>query len=179
MAMTKKAILISVIFFLFISVFGCGSVFTSTNDYQEYINKMPTANNFMPDLASLPEYQSVSVYYYERLGQSINLIVQYSIDSYESALDSILNSYTYLDEPMTEKDYFLIPEVEFQYESFTIKVVSDDDFKYPEQFGMIGYSNSSYQITFLFFYDLSLDRLSDSPGRMTRFIESEFFFPEE
>jgi hypothetical protein len=76
-------------------------------------------------------------------------------------------------------DFYLIPEVEFQYQSFTIKVVSDDDFEYPEQFGMLGYSDSSYQITFLFFYDLSLDRLSDSPGRMTRFIESEFFFPAE
>jgi hypothetical protein len=179
MAMTRKTILISVIFFLAISLFGCGQVYTDTNDYQEYINQVPKANTFMPDFDTLPEYQSISVYYYERLGQSINLIITYSAESYESARDTIFGSYVYLEEPLTKMDFYLIPEVEFQYQSFTIKVVSDDDFEYPEQFGMLGYSDSSYQITFLFFYDLSLDRLSDSPGRMTRFIESEFFFPAE
>lgn len=176
--MTRKAILISVIFFLSIFLFGCGQVYNDTNDYQEYIDQVPKANIFMPEFDALPEYQSISVYYYEHLGQSINLIVTYSAESYESARDTIFDSFVYLEEPLKKMDFYLIPEVEFQYLSFTIKVVSNDDFEYPEQFGMIGYSDSSYQIAFLFFYDLSLDRLSDSSGRMSRFIESEFFFPK-
>lgn len=178
MAMTKKAIMISVVFFLSISLFGCGQVYTDTNDYQEYISLVPKANTFMPEIDNLPEYQSISVYYYERLGQSINLIVTYSEESYESALDSILNSYTYLEEPLTKMDFYLIPEVEFQYQSFTIKVVSDDEFEYPEQFGMIGYSDSKFQLSFLFFYDESLDRLGDG-YTMEEFLEKEFFFPKD
>ena len=179
MAMNRRALLIGVIFLLSLTLFGCGSVYTDRNEYQDYIDKMPKADIYMPDLSTLPEYQSITVFYYERLGRSINLVITYSVESYESAKDTILSSYTYLDEPLMESDFYLIPEVEFQYQSFTIKVVSNDDFDYPEQFGMIGYSDSSYQITFLFFFDESLDRLSDSPERMTRFIESEFYFPEE
>ena len=179
MTMNKKTLLISVISLLSLTLFGCGSVYTDAKEYQDYIDKIPKADIYMPDLTTLPEYQSINVYYYERLGQSINLIITYSAESYKSARDTVFGSYGYLEEPLTEMDFYRIPEVEFEYQSFTIKVVSDDDFDYPEQFGMLGYSDSSYQITFLFFYDLSLDRLSDSPGRMTRFIESEFFFPKD
>lgn len=176
--MTRKTILISVIFILSISLFGCGKVYTNTDDYQEYINQVPKANIFMPDFDTLPEYQSISVYYYERLGQSINLIVTYSAESYESARDTIFGSYVYLEEPLTEMDFYRIPEVEFQYQSFTIMVVSDEDFEYPEQFGMLGYSDSKFQLSFMFFYDESLNELGNG-YTMQEFIEKEFFFPKD
>ncbi len=176
--MTRKTILISVIFFLSISLFGCGQVYNDTNDYQEYVNQVPKANTFMPDFDNLPDYQSISVYYYEHLGQSINLIVTYSEASYESARDTIFGLYVFLEEPLTEMDFYLIPEVEFQYNSFTIKVVSDDDFNYPEQFGMLGCSDSKFQLSFMFFYDESLNELGNG-YTMQEFLEKEFYFPEE
>lgn len=176
--MTRKLLLLSLIFFLLISIYGCRKVYSDIGDYQYYIEKIPKSNIFMPDLTILPEYQSISVYYYERLGQSINLIITYSSESYLSARDELLSSYIYLEEPLTKMDFFLIPEVEFQYQSFTIKVVSDDEFEYPEQFGMIGFSDTCYQITFLFFFDESLDRLGDG-YTMEEFLEQEFFFPQD
>ncbi|MCF7924243.1 MAG: hypothetical protein K9L64_03945 [Candidatus Izimaplasma sp.] len=176
--MTRKVILISVFFFLYISLFGCGSVYTDTSSYQVYIDKIPKSNTFMPDLATLPQYQSINVYYYERLGQSINLIVTYSSESYQSARDTLLSSYVFLKEPLTELDFYLIPEVEFQYQSFTIKVVNDDDFEYPEQFGMLGYSDSNFQLSFMFFYDDSLNELGNGYS-MQEFLEKEFIFPQD
>lgn len=174
--MTKKLLLLSLIFFLLISIYGCRKVYSDLSDYQYYIEKIPNANDFMPDLSTLPESHLISVYYYEHLGQSLNLVITYTAVTYLSARDSIINSYTFLDNPLVENDYFLIPEVEFQYLTFTIKVVNDNYFNYPEFFGMIGYSDSTYQIAFLYFCDNSLDRLSNNPGRMSRFIESEFRF---
>jgi hypothetical protein len=158
---------------------GCGKVYTNTDDYQDYIDLVPGSSGFMPELMDLPEYQSIEVYYYESLGQSINLLVTFSSENYESSKEIVLGSFEFLNAPLTEHDFFLIPEVEFEYKSFIIKVVNNDDFDYPEQFGMMGYSDEKFQISFLFFCYESLHELSNSPGRMTRFIENEFRFPED
>ena len=132
----------------------------------------------MPVLSSLPAYQAYEVYYLDRLGQSINLVVTFSSETYETSKETILQSHVFLDEPLMESDFYLIPETEFEYESFTIKVVDDEDFNYPEQFGMIGYSDTKHQISFLFFLDDSLNRLGDEYS-LQDFIKKEFWFPEE
>ncbi|MFA5007104.1 MAG: hypothetical protein WC509_06530 [Candidatus Izemoplasmatales bacterium] len=177
--MPKKWIVCFTLILFALVITGCGQVYTNTDDYQEYLDSIPGSNAFMPVLTDIPAFQTCEIYYYDRLGQSINLVITYSDETYETAKETVLGSYLFLQTPLVENDYYLIPETEFEYESFTIKVVDDDNFDYPEQFGMIGYSDANHQISFLFFFDDSLSQLSDNSGRMTRFIEKEFWFPED
>ncbi|MCK7487130.1 MAG: hypothetical protein MZU97_17670 [Bacillus subtilis] len=92
-------------------------------------------------------------------------------------METIFGSYMFLQTPLMENDYYLIPETKFEYESFTIKVVDDDNFDYPEQFGMIGYSDTTHQISYYVFYDESLNRLGDGYS-MRDFVKREFWFQE-
>lgn len=158
------------------SLSACGKVLSNQVDYQEYLDSVSGSNSFMPILSSLPSYQTYEVYYFNYLGQSINLILTYTSETYETAKESIFQSYCFLSEPLTENDYYLIPETEFDYESFTIKVVDSIDFDYPEQFGMLGYSDTKHQISFLFFFDDSLNRLGEGYS-MQDFLIKEFWFP--
>lgn len=166
------------IFYVMLIV-GCGHEYTNIDKYQDYIDKIPGSDVFMPNISELPEYLSIDVFYYENTSQSINLIITYSAEAYESAVTIINGMYEFLNEPLMQHDYYLIPEVEFEYQSFLIKVVSDDNFDYPEKFGMLCFSDTNYQISFLFFYDIHLHELSGRAGRMERFVTNEFRFPGE
>lgn len=158
---------------------ACSKVLTNVDEYSDYVDSIDNAESFMPSLSELPEYLSIEVYYYEHLGQSINLLITFSDGNYESAKEAIFNSFVFLKQPLMQDDFYLIPEVEFEYNVYIIKVVDSVDFKYPEQFGMLGYSDEKHQILFMFFYDESLNRISNSKDGMIRFVESEFKFPED
>jgi hypothetical protein len=174
MSNKRKVVLAVILFTLLIT--GCGQVYTNMDDYQEYLDSIPGSNAFMPVLTDIPVYRACEIYYYERLGQSINLVITYSNETYETAKETVLRSYLFLQTPLMEFDYYLVPETEFEYRSFTIKVVDDDNFDYPEQFGMIGYSDAHHQISFLFFFDDSLNRLGEGYS-MQDLLEKEFRFP--
>jgi len=174
---SRKLIFPSLFIVFSLVLSGCGQVYTNTDDYQEYIDSIPESNTFMPDLFEIVDSQSIEIYYCERLGQSINLVITFSNETYETAKETVLGSYVFLEAPLMENDYYLIPATEFEYESFTIKVVDDEDFDYPEQFGMIGYSDTKGQISYMFFFDDSLNRLGDGYS-MPEFLDKEFRFPE-
>lgn len=176
--MLKKCIIGFVLFLSALVITGCGQVYTNMDDYQEYLDSIPGSNAFMPVLTDIPVYHTCEIFYYERLGQSINLVITYSNETYETAKETVLRSYLFLQTPLMENDYYLIPEMEFEYESFTIKVVDDDNFDYPEQFGMIGYSDTHHQISFLFFFDDSLNRLGEGYS-MQDLLRKDFRFPIE
>ncbi len=164
------------------SLVACsGKLDTNIDEYLVYVNKVPKSDSFMPKLLDLPPYQFAEVLFFENYdsGKSINLVITYSEDEYAFAKDSISSKLVFLEDPLMEYDYYIVPQVEFEYNGFVIKVVSDDNFDYPEQFGMLGYSDVKFQISFLFFFNSTLHQLSNTPERMTRFIEGEFRFPEK
>lgn len=177
--MIKRTMIINIFMIMIFLLVACGKVFTNVDDYSDYVDSIDGADSFMPSLDELPEYLSIEVYYYEHLGQSINLLLTFSDENYESAKEAILNSIDFLEQPLMQDDFYLIPEVEFEYLGYIIKVVDNVNFKYPEQFGMLGYSDEKVQISFMFFYDDSLNQISNSKDRMIRFVESEFKFPED
>lgn len=179
MTMLRKVFVVITISIYLLLLSACSQVYTNSDEYVDYVSLVSGSDIFMPKLSDLPQYQSVDIYYFERLGTSINLIITFSAETYESAKEAIFESHLFLDEPLMEHGYYTIPEVEFEYQAFIIKVVSDDNFDYPEQFGMLGYSDTKFQIAFLFFYDMHLHELSGSSGRMGRFVRDEFRFPKE
>lgn len=181
MKMNKKVISIMALLLLVFSLASCsGKLNTNLDEYQEYLIEVPESDSFMPNLPDLPQYLSAEVLFFENYdsGKSINLVITYSEDDYTNAKESITTSLVFLEEPLMEYDYYIVPQVEFEYNGFIIKVVSNDNFDYPEQFGMLGCSDATFQISFLFFFNSTLHQLSDTPMRMIQFIESEFRFPK-
>jgi hypothetical protein len=133
----------------------------------------------MPNLKDLPSYENVNVYYKDRSSKSITLSIEFSSENYEEAKETILNQYSFLSGPLQDDTgFYYIPEHEFSYSSYHIKVVFDEDFLYPEKFGMIGYSDDYNRICFLFFYDRSLNELG-SGYEMDEFAEDHFTFLED
>jgi len=150
---------------------------TDVSDYEIYVDEVYNADTFMPDLDVLPNYEDVEVYYDNRASKSITLSVIYSNEDYESAKESIINMYSFLDGPIKdETGFYYIPSHEFDYKSYQIKVVDNEDFSYPEQFGMIGFSDDYNRICFLFFYDRSLNSLGNS-YTIEDFLKDNFEFP--
>lgn len=182
MKMNKKVLsLISIVIYAFVLLACSGKLYTNSDEYLGYIDQVPGSDSFMPNLLDLPPYQFAEVLLFENYdsGKSINLVITYSEDEYAFAKDSISSKLVFLEDPLMEYDYYIVPQVEFEYKGFVIKVVSDDNFDYPEQFGMLGYSDAKFQISFLFFFNSTLHQLSNRSDRMTLFMSSDFRFPEE
>jgi hypothetical protein len=170
-----------VIVFALITTFilsSCSLAHTDINEYDIYIDEVENAGIFMPELDGLPDYESLEIYYDDGSSKSITLILQYSQDDYENAKESILNKYKFLSVPVMRDDVSLIPSPEFEYGSYIISVVNNEEFSYPENFGMIGYLDDYYRVCFLFFYDRSLNSI-DYGYTMEEFVRDNFELQEE
>lgn len=168
---------------LFLTACTCDQSVKLTNieNYDVYIAFVKNSNGFMPDLDTMPDYETVEVFYFNLKDpltdtKTINLIVTYDDTSYFDAKEAILSNYTFLEEPVMRFDYYTIPVVEFEYHEFTIKVVEDESFIYPKWFGMIGYSDTNKQICYMYFYDIERDEISNTPNRMKEFTDKYFKF---
>lgn len=173
--MLKKLISVLLSIVLVFLSSGCGKVYTNISEYSDYVDQVPGADAFMPVIDELPAFQSTEIYYFEDLGQSLNLIVAYDEDNYETAKNAILAGFDFLSEPVLHDGHYHVSDVEFEFSDFLIKVVEDSDFDYPKEFGMVGYSDLKKQVAFLFFYDDDLGRV----GKMEEFVKNEFKFPKE
>lgn len=149
---------------------------TDIKKYDEYVDEVYNADAFMPNLDDLPDYENTELYYDNRASKSISISITYKDESYESAKETILNMYSFLAAPIEGNGYYKIPNHEFYLKTYHIKVVDNDTFSYPSNFGMIGYSDEYSTITFLFFYDRSRGQISYD---MADFIEENFKFPIE
>jgi hypothetical protein len=174
--MLKKIYSVIFVTILIIVLSSCKRVYSDIDKYENYINSIPGAQDFMPSLDQLLTYERHAVFYVETSSKSLNLIVYYSPDEYQDAKDIFLNSYEFLEEPLMEYNYYTIPEVEIFYNGYVIKVVKDENFNYPEQFGMFGYSDINHSISFMFFYDRSLNRLESYS--LSDLIKYDFVFPK-
>lgn len=175
----KKILTVMLVSMVTIVLTSCTPKLTDIDDYETYINEIYGADEFMPNLKDLPSYENVDVYYYDRSSKSITLSIKFSSENYEDAKETILNQHSFLDGPLQDDTgFYYIPKPEFSYSGYQIKVVEDEDFSYPEKFGMIGYSDDYNRICFLFFYDRSLNELG-SGYEMDEFAEDHFMFLED
>lgn len=173
--MKHRRYILMIILLLIIVLSSCEKVYSDIDKYDDYVESIPGADEYMPKLTDLPIYTVFEVFYVENSGKSINLNIKYDTQDYEEAKTTILERYDFLDEPLMGNGYSIIPEVEILFENYVIKVVYDESFIYPEAFGLLGYSDVDFTISFMFFYDESMNSLGNSYS-MEDLIEDSFRF---
>jgi hypothetical protein len=155
-------------------------MYTEIGKYEDCIEELSYSSDFMPILDNFDEVESLQ-FYCSSYGGNINtvtLIVQYNSEDYLRAKEDVLKDYYFLDSPIYDKYRVLIQEHEFEYKGYTIKVVDDEKFYYPEHFGMLGYSDTKNQIVYLYHSDRSVNRIGNTLGdrRMSEFLDWYFYF---
>lgn len=175
--MKHRRYILIIILLVVIVLSSCEKVYSDIDKYDDYIESIPGADEYMPKLIDLPAYTGYEVFYVENSGKSINLNIKYDTQDYELAKTTILDTYDFLDEPLMGNGYSIIPEVEILYKNYVIKVVYDENFQYPEAFGLLGYSDLDSTISFMFFYDESMNSLGNSYS-MEDLIEDSFRFTD-
>ena len=129
------------------------------NDIKEY-----HADKFMPNLDEIGECYSIK--YYSRKDElifpaySLKLIAKYDAETFAKEKERLEDAYTYLQEPQKaefDEKYYTIPVVRFSVGEFDFRVVELEDTCYPKNFGMIGISEKSCTVVYLWSYDVDCD----------------------
>lgn len=157
-------------------------VLTDLEKYIDYIDAVTFNDDcdFFPNINELPDTASIDLKYIERTAfsarsKNLALVITLSEDQYHLYKEKILSEYDFLNEPIIDDDKWVrISEVEFEYLSYSIMVVNNNEFYYPMNFGMIGYSDENKQIIFLMYFDSDRDGITD----MIRFVQNEFLLEE-
>lgn len=116
-------------------------LYTDLIECLDYTNLIEEVDSFMPNLENLPVYETAEIYYQDNYSQFIYLVISFTDVMYNVSKELILQVYSFLNEPVLENDYYIMPEAKFEYESYIIKIIERETFDYPEQFGIIGYSD--------------------------------------
>lgn len=152
-------------------------ILSNIDDYDEYISEVNGAETFMPLISEIGLYESIHVYFYTVdfvfVSQSLNLIVTYNENDYLEIKNGMDAKYKFIKEPIIiGKDTYIIPTVDTTVNGFYIRVVEDESFIYPKKFGMIGVSDSTFQVCYMFYYDWDYDVISN----MSDFVNNNFIF---
>lgn len=150
--------------------------------FNDYIESVSWGNdyNLYPDIESLPDGFVTKINYVERTGSFIRsktLILEISIPEgdYQNFKEDLLANYTFLSESIKNNNGDeIISEVDFEYGSYRIYIVENDDYDYPKNFGMVGYSDTNHKIIILLFSDDDLDIITD----MASILEDDFLLTE-
>ena len=142
----------------------------------------------MPAIEDLPEHQDIS-YKYNNFSvvlfetDTITLEVDYDEEIYEKEKEKLTQIYKFLDQKVVSKSdesKYYIPEYEFSINSYSFRVVDENDnykAQYPKSFGIIGTSDEKKSIVYLYIYDEDLDYIEeDNEGSMTNFVKKYFKF---
>ena len=154
--------IVALIMVIMISLTLCSCEKTST-DISTYYNDIKNycADSFMPNLDDLGEYKDVK--YFIRKDESIfpdysmQLIVEYDKETFLKEKERFATAYTYLDKPQLDGNDYTMPVTEFSLSGFDFKVAVFEDTTYPKNFGMVGVSDESQQIAYLWAYCPDLD----------------------
>jgi hypothetical protein len=174
---------------------GC---FTSTkndlNDYNTRIEDLEYPRQVMPDLDNLPTYEKIHYQYRRKTtfpllfhAETMLLVVTYDEKTYQMEKEKI-NNYNYLNETIfkistvgayTNKIFYLLPEPEFQINSFNFRVLEanqTNDFWYPHYMGIIATSDEKNSIVYLYYDDQDLDYIGEdqTKGAMVKFVKKYF-----
>ncbi|MGP4042088.1 hypothetical protein ACTWP4_19600 [Gracilibacillus sp. D59] len=179
----RKKYMFIVMIIVVLCITGCERTNNDIKDYLNSGNSIDTeAKGIMPALNDLSEYEDIEYKYTHKTilmfqSESIALVVHYDDNTYKSEKDELEKEYRFLNHDMTssfnEKEQ-IIPEHEFELNSYTFKVVGENEknnTRYPKSFGMIGTSDEKQSIAYLYFLDTELDYISDS---MKDFVKDYF-----
>lgn len=168
--MVKKIGTFILLFFTVLCVCGCSigkkNLYTDIDEYENYLCNLEMASDFMPDIDSLSGYTNIEVNYFNQefiwTVKTISLIVTYSETDYQDKKSLVISTFVFFDGPIYDGNGDTIV-IDFQAVSdgYTIQVVNDDGFVYPKRFGMIGYSDTKYQIVYMYVLDWEISSISN------------------
>lgn len=168
-------------------------VSTDITQYEQDCLTYQNASLFMPTLESLTDYTDISyshktMVYSSFMGfasDGLALFVQYDESVYGVKKTELLNSYTFLEEPVFDGDYEL-PVTEFFYKNYQMKVVPDEnyiDYSACKSFALIGFDDVNKRIVYCYHYSFDLDFIAelgeDLELEMHKFMNNVFYFKEE
>ena len=140
------------------------------------------ADAFMPALDSIGE--CLDVHYYIRMDKgifpnsSLRLIVEYDEATFLTEKERLETAYTYLDAPQMCLDDYTAPVTEFSTAGFDFRLALFDYMDYPKCLGMVGISDETNQIAYLWHYSQDLDYIctkdEDPNAKMIEFVNYHF-----
>lgn len=177
---------IAIITVIIIALTLCSCVKTD-NNIENYDNdkKSYQAQSFMPDLSNIGDYQKID-YFSKKIESifpeySMQLIVKYDEETFLKEKKRLETAYTYLDKPQKSEWYdtdYTMPINELSVFGFDFKVAVFEDTVFPKNFGMVGISDQSQEIAYLWAYCPDLDLIctinEDGQKEMLEFIDYMF-----
>ena len=151
--------------------------YDDVKDFEDVIDDVHSANNHIPNVEQLGDYESVELAYKETKYllwkvDALTLTVRYGKVEFEEALKQIDLNYSFLKET---KEYLL--DYCAIIDGYEIKVVNktermDDDYSYcyPKCFMMIAFNQKEKSIVYMYHYDIDLDEIKD----LDEFIEKYY-----
>lgn len=166
-----------------ITITLCSCVTTDDNidNYYNDIKKYQ-AGSFMPDLADIGDYKDIS-YFSKKVEDifpeySMQLIAKYDEETFLKEKKRLDTAYTYLDKPQLDDTDYTMPVKEFSAEGFNFKIAVFEDTVFPKNFGMVGVSDQSQEIAYLWAYCFDRDYIctvhEDVEKEMLEFVNSLF-----
>ena len=167
------------------SLSGCVSTDNDLDRYGADVVRYG-AMSFMPTLESLGQYSDVQ--YFVRMDEgvfpnySMRLIVSFEEAEFKAEVKRLETAYTYLQEPQTADysagAYYTMPLATFSAAGFDFRVAVFEETVYPKNFGMVGVSEQTHQIAYLWKYDPDLDLIceagEDRAAKMTEFLSYHY-----
>ena len=168
------------------------------NKYEEYREKVVYANECLPTVNDLLQYEAVQfayrkTSYFAMLGfqsEGISLFLDYNQENYDLEKEYIENKFTFIEEPVGGAPYYQFPVISFTYKDYDFRIApkayTDEEGKVSylcKSFTMIGYNETLRSVAYLYFYDFDLDYLSEKSDsqedinkRMPKLIEESFYW---
>ena len=178
----KKIIAIISVFMAGATLCACIKTNSNIDNYAEDIEAY-AASAFMPTLDDINEYEDVEYFSRKDNGifpeYSMQLVVKYDEENFSAEKERLETAYTYLDEPQKLDDtHCTIPVKTFSAAGFDFKIAKFEDTVYPKNFGMVGLSDESCEIAYLWLYAPDLDYIcqtdADEIKEMNEFIAYYF-----
>ena len=168
--------------------FSLSSCIKTDTDIDTYADDVKSymAGSFMPDLAEIGDYKKVD--YFSRKDTtifpdySLQLVAEYGEEEFALEKERLADAYTYVDGAQTVLGpvdvLYTLPVEAFSAAGFDFKVTVFDDTVYPKNFGMVGISEETCRIAYLWVYSPDLDYIceadDDKTEKMLEFIEYNF-----
>jgi len=184
----KKIGLFLIVVLIVCCLEGCNKSDTKIKNYLNSGRKIEKYSmDVMPTLDSLPDYQSLDYKYNHKSmvifeSEALVLVVKYDDETFESEKRKLDEKYIFLNHIIDRDNHaneYIIPEYKFSINSFNFRVIegngSDNTF-FPKRFGMVGISDESNSIAYLYFYDSDLDIIkgSNDEKNMSGFVKDYF-----
>ena len=179
---------------------GCSETTLNTsydvNKYYEYVDRCARAGKqFMPVLGSFSDYNDISVSlttsshslgHKDTIPYGLMLFVSYDVDIFEVKKEEVNQNYSFVEEPIIDNDDdILMPAIDVLFYGYRIRVVKNEQFYYPKNFGMIGINEDTQTIAYMYYEENDIDLLAtvgDSIEKQEHsfiyLISQTFVFPE-